>query len=298
MRTLASRNKIVVGVDGSENSLGAARWAAGVASRHRLPLHLLCAVDSQLGAYKRFDVSSTADWDDRLLAASNAIVDEAAAVALASYPDVTVTRQTSGEHVARELLESSDHARLLVVGQSGLGSVGSALLGSTTQLVVDQAGCPVVVWKGPEHSEPSRGPVVVGVDGSELSTKAVSEAFGFAAAFGAPVIAVHTWSAVLTAGVFRIPVMLDWNSVKAVEAAVLSEALAGKGEEYPEVAVERIMCEANPAATMLRASDATQLIVAGSRGHMGLFGAVTGSTSRNLLYHSTVPVMICRPPRR
>lgn len=297
MTTLANHRQIVVGVDGSANALGAAKWAAGVASRSRLPLHLLCAVDSQLGAYKEFDTSSPADWDDRLLAASNAIVDEAATVALAAFPDVTVTRQTSGDYVARALLESSDHARLLVVGQSGLGSVGSALLGSTTQLVVDHAGCPVVVWKGSEHSEPARGPVVVGVDGSALSTEAVNEAFVFAAEFGAPVIAVHTWSAVLTAGVFKIPLMLDWNAVKASESAVLSEALAGKCEKYPEVAVQRAIREANPAATMLHVSDATQLIVVGSRGHTGLFGAITGSTSRNLLYHSTMPVMICRPPR-
>ena len=154
-----------------------------------------------------------------------------------------------------------------------------------------------MVWKGPENKEPDRGPVVVGVDGSELSTRAVDESFEFAAAFGAPVIAVHTWSAAMTAGVFKIPVMLDSQAVAASEEAVLSESLAGKSEQFPEVAVQRVMREANPASTLLQVSDATQLIVVGSRGHTGLLGAIAGSTSRNLLYHAKVPLMICRPPR-
>ena len=297
LSTLASHRRIVVGVDGSVNSLGAARWAAAVAARMNLPLHLLCAVDRQLFAYRGFDASGSSGWYGMLLAASNAVLDEASTVVLANHPEITVSRESSSDFVARALLDSSDHARLLVVGQSGWGSLGSTLVGSTTQLVVDQAGCPVVVWKGPENKEPERGPVVVGVDGSELSTRAVDESFEFAAAFGAPVIAVHTWSAAMTAGVFKIPVMLDWQAVAASEEAVLSESLAGKSEQFPEVAVQRVMREANPASTLLQVSDATQLIVVGSRGHTGLLGAIAGSTSRNLLYHAKVPLMICRPPR-
>ncbi|KZF10614.1 hypothetical protein A2J03_20845 [Rhodococcus sp. EPR-157] len=297
MTVLANHRRIVVGVDGSANSLGATQWAASVASRLNLPLHILCAMEFTLSAYREFDLSSAGDWDGRMLAASGAIANEAEKVALAWCPDIEVSTEISGDFVARALLNASDHARLLVVGQSGLGSVGGALVGSTTQYVVDQAGCPVVVWRGAVGDEPGRGPVVVGVDGSELSTQAVDEAFGFAAAFGAPVIAVHTWSGVLTAGVFKIPLMLDWDAVKAAEAAVLAEGLAGKSEQYPEVAVQRILRDANPAGTLMHVSDAAQLIVVGSRGHSGLLGALAGSTSRNLLYHAKVPVMICRAPR-
>lgn len=297
MTVWSDHQRIVVGVDGSANSFGAVRWGSAVAARLRVPLHLLCAMELRLGAYREFDISATGDWDGIAQHAASAVLIEAEKIAVDCAPGVEVTTEVSGDFVARALLNSSDRAHLLVVGHSGLGSMGGALVGSTTQLVIDQAGCPVVVWNGADGDEVGAGPVTVGVDGSELSMHAVNEAFAFAAAFGAPVIAVHTWSAVLTAGVFKIPVMLDWNAVNAAEGAVLSEALAGKCEQYPEVAVQRVLREGSPAYTLLHASDPAQLIVVGSRGRTGLLGAIAGSTSRNLLYHSTVPLMVCRPPR-
>ncbi|WP_037161722.1 universal stress protein [Rhodococcoides fascians] len=298
MTVWSNHRQIVVGIDGSENSFGACRWAADVAARLRLPMHLLSAMESRVMAYREFDISGRGDWDDYAQHAARAFLIEAEKIVSDRAPGVEVTTEVSGDFVTRALLNNSDHAHMLVVGRSGLGSLGGALVGSTTQLVVDQAGCPVVVWPGSNTVEPGTRPVTVGIDGSALSIHAVDEAFAFAAAFGAPVVAVHTWSAVLTAGVFKIPVMLDWNAVNAAEAAVLSEALAGKSEQYPEVAVQRVLREGSPAHTLMHASEDNQLIVVGSRGHTGLVGAIAGSTSRNLLYHANVPLMVCRPPRR
>ncbi|MDJ0396479.1 universal stress protein [Rhodococcus sp. G-MC3] len=289
--------RVVVGVDGSSNSLGATRWAAAVASRMRVPLHLQCGVERPLCVDRSFDLAPDFDWGEHLCAASRTIVDNAKNIALEAYPNITVSTEVTGGFIARALLESSDHASMLVVGQSGLASVGSALVGSTTQLVVDQAGCPVVVWKGDRVSGPGNAPVVVGVDGSELSSRAVEKAFRFAAMFDAPLIAVHSWSSALTAGISKFRPRFDQGGTEAAEDAVLAEGVAGSSEEFPEVSVQRVLREGSPTEELLAVSESSQLIVVGSRGHTGLFGAIAGSTSRNLLYHANVPVMICRPPR-
>ncbi|MGV0849866.1 universal stress protein, partial [Mycolicibacterium phlei] len=50
-----------------------------------------------------------------------------------------------------------------------------------------------------------------------------------------------------------------------------------------------------PSRALLRHLDGAQLVVVGSRGRGVLAGAVLGSTGLNLLHHSPIPTVICRP---
>jgi nucleotide-binding universal stress UspA family protein len=61
------------------------------------------------------------------------------------YPQVTVDLKLPRSLTARELVERSESAQLVVVGSRGRGGVAGLLLGSTSQTLIRHAGCPVAV---------------------------------------------------------------------------------------------------------------------------------------------------------
>ena len=85
---------------------------------------------------------------------------------------------------------------MAVVGSTGAGALETLVSGTTVMQVVNRAHCPVTVFRS---EAPSPGPdhrsVVVGVDGSELSSLAITTAVEFATFFDVPLLAVHSWGA-------------------------------------------------------------------------------------------------------
>lgn len=75
-------------------------------------------------------------------------------------------------------------------------------------------------------------------------------------------------------------------------------ACSSRGRRYPDVEVTYYVEPEGSTKVLLRHAAEAQLVVVGNRRHNALAGAVLGSTSLNLLYHSPVPVMLChRGPR-
>lgn len=147
--------RIVVGVDGSDGSRRALRWALGEARLRGADLDVVCAV------------AEPRPWVDPVLfppppaedlcGQGRAIVDEVlGGIDLAG---VHVERISAVGGGARVLLEAAVGADLLVVGSRGRGGFRSLMLGSVAQQAVTHAMCPVVVVV-PEHrtSSSSRHP--------------------------------------------------------------------------------------------------------------------------------------------
>lgn len=133
--------RIVVGVDGSDGSKAALRWAVGQAE----------LTGAKVEAVAAWEYPATYGWapmysDDETLPeltkkqVSETVRDTLGAEA-ADLIGVTVTEGQS----AHVLLTSSAGADLLVVGRRGRGGFAGLLLGSVSQHCVHHASCPVVV---------------------------------------------------------------------------------------------------------------------------------------------------------
>jgi nucleotide-binding universal stress UspA family protein len=144
---------IVVGVDGSEASGEAIRWAAKEA---RLRNARLAAVH----AWSFISVAPLAHAEVLPMPAGNlagqltaesgvatAMLQSALSDALAENPDVEIDRRVIQGDAGDVLVAEASKADLVVVGSHGRTGLQAALLGSVSRQVVDHATCPVVVVK-------------------------------------------------------------------------------------------------------------------------------------------------------
>lgn len=140
--------RIVVGVDGSEESRQALRWAARQAELTGATLELITAWDIPV----TFGVPVFEENVD-LSDGAGETLSRTAEDVLGPDPGVPVTPVVVRGHPARALVEASAGADLLVVGSRGRGGLVGALLGSTSSYCVHHARCPIVVLRAPEPDE-------------------------------------------------------------------------------------------------------------------------------------------------
>ncbi|MGD9530359.1 universal stress protein [Pseudonocardia sp.] len=292
--TSASR-PVVVGVDGSESGLRAVRWAAREARRWRAPLRLVHVV---VGLDERWlaDPAVGAGFRDAVTDAARERLDRARAAAVQAEPDVEVADHLAAGDPARVLLEEAKAARLVALGDRGLGGFAGLLLGSVASDVSARATCPVVVVRVPAGDVPPAGddaPVVLGVDGTPLSEAAIAFAYEAASIRGVPLAAVHTWWDMLVDP--AAAPFLDLSAAETREQELLAQRLAGWSEKYPDVVVRRVVLADQPARALVERSTDAQLVVVGSHGRGALRGLLLGSVSRSLLQHADCPVAVVRP---
>ena len=288
---------VVVGVDGSDSALDAVRWAAGEAERRRLALRVVHAFGWPDSRHVG-DPGLGVDYREVLARAAREVLAAATAAAGEAVPGLAVDPQMIVGFPGAVLRSESAGAALVVLGDRGLGGFTGLLLGSVAIEVSALGECPVVVVRGPAPAPPD-GPVVVGVDGSPISEAAVGFAYEAAAARGVPLVAVHTWWDVMADPTFAP--LLDWDAMEADEREALAERLAGWGEKFPDVEVQRVVLHDRPARALLAQAAGAQLVVVGTRGRGGVAGLLLGSVSHSLLHHASCPVAVVRPggpPRR
>jgi len=290
---VSTESAVVVGVDGSPASKVAVDWAARNAVLHGAPLTLVHVLTPP--AVMAFpDVPMPPgylEWQQEqgrgLLDAAEQTAREAAGQ---TALDIT-SEMVSGPSVP-SLVDASKDARLIVVGCRGHGALARGILGSVSNGLVHHAHCPVVIIhdEDPLMPHPSKAPVVVGVDGSPASERAVGLAFEEASLRGVDLVAVHAWS---DAGVFEFP-GADWSTQQAIGEETLSERLAGWQERYPDVLVRRIVVADKPARQLLEQAESAQLLVVGSRGRGGFAGMLLGSVSTAVINAARMPVLVVR----
>ena len=141
----AVQQPVLVGVDGSPASELALQIAFDEASRRGVSL-------IALHAWSNSEVSDvpSLEWS-ALERRVNEILAERLAGWQELYPDVAIRRSVVWGHPARQLLDASQFAQLVVVGSHGRGAIAGMLLGSVSAAVVRESCVPVIVAR---HAQP------------------------------------------------------------------------------------------------------------------------------------------------
>ena len=140
--------RVIVGVDGSDGSRHALRWAAAEANQWGVPLVAVWA----------WEVSP-------LIVATEAPPDiEELSKAVAQRLHTTLVEELGEEGAdrvdpmvvedapVRALLDTATPADLIVVGSRGYGSIKGALLGSVSRQVVHYSPCPITIVHLPDET--------------------------------------------------------------------------------------------------------------------------------------------------
>ncbi|MER7276203.1 universal stress protein [Dactylosporangium sp. NPDC000244] len=274
MSTHADPQGIVVGYDGSPEARRAVEWAAAEAGRTGSRLQIVTTYEiAWPGAY----YAAIAEQVDAARQAAESILADITAEMRERSTTVDVFGVCAPSSAAAALLGLGDAgARMLVVGNRGAGGLANLLLGSVSQQVATHAKVPVAVVRG--RSDPSFGPVVVGVDGSVSGDHALGFAFEAAQARGRALVAVRAYA----------PGIGDDSH----ERAGLEESLATWSAKFPDVPVAKLVAAGRPAEVLVDASRTATLVVVGSRGHGGFSGLLLGSVGQQLMHHADCPVLI------
>ena len=278
---------VIVGVDGSEQSLLAVEWAALEARRHSSPLRIVSAPDvmPRMHAYHASPAEIAAALRGvaaRALAAAITRCDEVA-------PGLPVDTCLLSGPPAVAVAETGSDASMLVVGARGAGGFAAMMLGSVSRYVAAWAPCPVAVVR--EESSAVHREVAVGVRDPQNATGALAFAFEEAALRGADLVAVHTWYWLPSgqAGALR---PADPGRFAAEATRQLAAALKDWQDKYPDVQVRRDVIRGHPARVLASLSARTDLVVLGRHGHPAGPGPGIGSIQHAVLDHAHGPVAV------
>lgn len=285
-----TRYGILVGVDGSQESDAAVRWAAAEAATVKAPITLMHAVEPIVISWPMAPLPTAIAEAEREAAAN--VIGRAREVLAAVDDQLEVHTDVQYSGAIPVLADASKDALMVVVGSRGMGALGRAVLGSVSSGLVHYGHGPVAVI----HSEDGRSPdpsdpVVLGIDGSPASEAATELAFAEADRRKVDLVALHAWSDI---GVLPV-IGLDWHEFEERGQEVLGERLAGWQEQYPNVTVRRrVVCD-KPARWLLEEAEHAQLVVVGSHGRGGFSGMLLGSVSSAVAHSAHVPVIVVRP---
>jgi nucleotide-binding universal stress UspA family protein len=149
-RNTSDAPRIVVGVDGSPSSRAALRWAVNQAALTGGTVDAVMA-----GRVPETDViggfgQTPAEVNDEKVIADDVqrTLDTIISEEVKADDRNRVRARVFDGHPAEALLQASDGAELVVVGQRGLGGFSRSLLGSVSQHLVHHANSPVLVFRG------------------------------------------------------------------------------------------------------------------------------------------------------
>ncbi|MEW9510407.1 universal stress protein [Streptomyces bacillaris] len=284
------KKAVVVGVDGSPESLAAADWAAREAALRGLPLRIVHA-----WLWQPLDIPLVQNRETEAQAA-RAVLREAEDQVVGRYPELPVSCRVLPETAVVALLAEAERSELLCLGTRGHGALLGFLLGSYGQQVIAGAKGPVVSVRAYDGEYPVRenGEVVVGQQGSpEESADVLGFAFEAASVRGVPLRAVRAWS---------LPPIYTWSASLALadaagglepfERKALREALAPWREKYPEVQVTEHVQMGSAGQVLVEETAEAQLMVVGRRARQAPIGTRIGSAAHAVLHHARCPVAV------
>jgi nucleotide-binding universal stress UspA family protein len=297
----------VAAVDGSATDAAVLRWALDDASRHRRSLRVL-----HVNVWPARALALRPAWavppDEASDLLAHRILDTAVDRARQLAADLADERRGGAVPVTGELVTGlaadvlvgrTAAAGMVALGIGGTGKGGGMRedlgLGSTALQIARHAAGPVTVVRDTATVgvPTAAGRVVVGVDGSPRSQSALAAGFEEASLRRAELLAVHAWhSSVLDAPAMTTAEPPTPEELTAEQQRILSEAMVGWQEKYPDVSVSTRIAHAHAAVALIEATAAADLLVVSSRGGGGFRELLLGSVTRAVLHRARCTVMV------
>ena len=289
---------VLVGVDGSEDSLRAVRYAMKEAQLHDGQIHIVHGVDDAVlaGAWG-------AVYDPTILdeAGKQAVAEATAELVRLGFPNDKIHGDVMLGNPASVLIRESEQANRVIVGRRSGGGLERLFVGSTSASVAASAACPVVMishatnpdWTG----EFTRIGVAVGSDGPICGTGAVTWAFEEAKLRGSSLLIMHVVEP--PPGLFgrsKTVSVVDQQKMIAVATEQITTGMIDLKQRYPEVSTELAVTFGRTIDTLVAQSKSLDLLIIGA--HTGGFPHTFGGIVRGLMSHAQCPVGIIRGSKK
>ncbi|WP_375481424.1 universal stress protein [uncultured Mycobacterium sp.] len=233
---------IVVGIDGSDAAITAAKWAVAEAASRDIPLRLLYATRDQHLASATGGLDLDLEYGETALRTAAAAID---AMEKAVKVETTVVHGSP----AVALIDESRDAAMVCVGSVGIGRLAHMLLGSTAAALAEKAHCPVAIIRTDQVPPASdTGWIAVVVGDSPDNDAVLEHGFREARLRNASILALGVWRW----GLGEVPY---WK---------LDRRLGRWVDCYREVHVRPAAARAGAAEFLARTQEPLQLAVVGS----------------------------------
>lgn len=295
---MTTQKPIVVGVDFSPCSAVALRQALRLAGSWKAPVRAVHAVDTVVGIHKDAPLS---DYQTRIreaVAADAARAWKEFAAEVPGAADVPFDVELDSRTRAILALAARHSAQLLVLGAFGdrRPEVG---FGTVATACVRHAHCDVLLVRDTQRTPFQR--IVVGIDFSENSLRALERAVRFARQDGAALHVVHGFEAPWHRLHYRAPTPLT----SAEEQAQYRQELAQRTREFSGSArkdaasvraeIELVDSPLHRSGLVAHAEKVgADLVVLGTRGRSNLRDILLGSTAEKVLAESRCSVLAVR----
>ena len=294
---LGTAGAVVVAVDGSAADEPVVDWAADEAARLRAPLRLVTVVDPQV-QLTPYDALATGapSLSEKLDAQAHRVLRGVADRARRRHGDLDVAVAVPWGPPAAALVRLSQGAVRVVVGAPARGRLERILLGSVALPVVAHSRCPVAVVPADTLVVPPRR-ILVAVDGSDASARAVDVAVSVAEASGASVTCVLGWHVEIHEGVVVTERSSErWAAVEQRYAALGHQVADPVAARHPGVDVDVVVRHGSPSKVVVDTATELEvdLVVVGSRGRGGFRGLLLGSVSRRVIEDAGCVVLVVR----
>lgn len=289
--------EIVVGIDGSEQSYGALRWAVREARVRQVPVRMVTAYSLPIFTGTGFDAGYSMVDEEALTTDVARTLDDAYSYVKDSGVEIRATVETGD--ATSVLLELSKRAELMVVGSRSQGGFLGRLLGTVSTSLPAHSHCPTVAvpqsYAEKIEADPSildrNLSIVVGSDGSDQARLAMMQAADEAHRRGVKLTLVNAL-APYTGALNWVPAAVDFEALYREIADLQRRAAEWIHGFFPDLEIEFKLIDGSPVQVLVEAGKEADLVVVGTRGRGGIAGMILGSTSQGVLHNTQVPVMI------
>ena len=286
--------KIIVGVDGSDASIAALKWAAYESQRRHADILAVSCYSFPSYGSPDGAVYPARDDIEVLRKGAATLISRATELVAEIDPKIEMDGLAEMSSAASVISESAHEDDEIVVGATGHGAYMLGLLGSVSMSIVHRSHVPVIVV--PEKPQVATGrtmrKIVVGIDGSKESLHALEWAYCEASLTGAELIAVHAWIYPYS-GQHEPRTLMKLDAMQELKTSLDS---LGPRLTSDSVHVHPRLAEKTPTAALLDEAHDADLIVVGSHGRGALRASLLGSVSRTIAQQATCPVAIIRLP--